>query len=64
MQGQGVGVKREELKLWPNWIDAAVRRGERAWVPGADDTLEIGDTALLIGRHGTEKQLKQLFGTE
>ncbi len=64
IQGQVVGVKLKELKLSPNWIVAAVRRGDRAWVPGADDTLEIGDTALLIGRHGTKKQLKQLFGTE
>ena len=64
IQSEVVGVKLKELKLSPNWIVAAVRRGDRAWVPGADDTLEIGDTALLIGRHGTEKQLKQLFGTE
>jgi trk system potassium uptake protein TrkA len=64
IQGEVVGVKLKELKLSPNWIVAAVRRGDQAWVPGADDTLEIGDTALLIGRHGTEKQLKQLFGTE
>ncbi len=63
-KGKVVGVKLKELKLSPNWIVAAIRRGDKAWVPGADDTLEIDDTALLIGRHGTEKQLKQLFGTE
>ena len=64
IRGETVGKKLREVQLSPNWIVAAVRRGDRAWVPGADDTLEIGDTALLIGRHGTENQLKKLFRTD
>ncbi|MHC4415754.1 MAG: Trk system potassium transporter TrkA [Planctomycetota bacterium] len=59
--GEVIGRTLREIKLTPDWIVAAIRRGDRAWVPGADDKLEPSDTALLIGRHGTEKQLKKLF---
>ena len=52
---------RMRLSATKNWIVAAVRRGEKAWVPGAEDALEVGDTALLIGRHGTEAELRGLF---
>ncbi len=61
IKGAAVGKKLRDIKLSPDWIVAAVRRGDRAWVPGADDTIEVGDTTLLVGRHGTEKQLKKLF---
>ena len=61
IEGEAVGRKLKEIKLSPNWIVTAIRRGDRAWVPGADDALEVGDTALLVGRHGTEQQLKRLF---
>ena len=53
-----------EVKLTPNWIVAAIRRGDRAWVPGAEDKVEAGDTVLVIGRTGMEKQLKTLFAVE
>ncbi len=61
VKGEAVGKKLREIKLSPNWIVAAVRRGERAWVPGADDVLDVGDTALLVGKHGMQKQLEKLF---
>ena len=61
IEGEAVGRKLKEIKLSPNWIVTAIRRGDRAWVPGADDALEVGDVALLVGRHGTEQQLKALF---
>ena len=61
IKGEAVGKMLKEVKLSPNWIVAAIRRGERSWVPGAQDALEIGDTALLIGKHGMEKQLQKLF---
>jgi trk system potassium uptake protein TrkA len=60
-KGDAIGKPLRQVPLSPNWIVAAVRRGEKAWVPGADDTLEPGDTALVVGRHGMEKQLKLLF---
>ena len=53
-----------EVKLTPNWIVAAIRRGDRAWVPSAEDKVESGDTVLVIGRAGMEKQLKKLFAVE
>ena len=53
-----------EVKLTPNWIVAAIRRGDRAWVPGAEDKVESGDTVLVIGRAGMEKQLRKLFAVE
>jgi Trk K+ transport system NAD-binding subunit len=61
IRGEAVGKKLREVNLSPDWIVAAVRRGDKAWVPGADDALEVGDTALVIGRHGTEGRLKGLF---
>ncbi len=61
IKGEVVGQRLKDIKLSPNWIVAAIRRGDNAWVPGADDTLEVGDTALLIGKRGTEKQLRKLF---
>jgi len=61
IKGEVVGKRLQDIKLSPNWIVAAIRRGDKAWVPGADDMLEVGDTALLIGKRGAEKQLKKLF---
>jgi trk system potassium uptake protein TrkA len=61
IKGEVVGRRLKDIRLSPNWIVAAIRRGEKAWVPGAEDMLEVGDTALLIGKHGTERQLKKLF---
>ena len=58
-----IGKRLREIKLTPNWIVAAIRRGDRAWVPGADDTVEAQDTVLVVGRHGMEKQLKKIFDT-
>ncbi len=62
--GQVVGKPLREVKLAPHWIVATIRRGGEAWVPSADDTLEPGDTALLVGRHGTEDELKDLFAAK
>ncbi len=58
-----IGKRLREIKLTPNWIVAAIRRGDRASVPGADDTVEAQDIVLVVGRHGMEKQLKKIFAT-
>ncbi len=58
-----IGKRLREIKLTPNWIVAAIRRGDRASVPGADDTVEAKDSVLVVGRHGMEKQLKKIFAT-
>lgn len=55
------GVPLRDVKLGPNWVIAALRRKGKAWVPTADDTIESGDTVLLVGKQGMEKQLKQMF---
>ncbi|MHC4447878.1 MAG: NAD-binding protein, partial [Planctomycetota bacterium] len=57
-----IGKALREIKLSPNWIVAAIRRGDDASVPSADDTVEADDTVLVVGRHGMEKPLKKLFG--
>ncbi len=56
-----IGKALRDIKLSPDWIVAAIKRGDDASVPGADDTVEMGDTVLIVGRHGMEKQLKKLF---
>ena len=61
--GSVIGKPLKELKLAPHWIVAAIRRGDKAWVPGADDILQPNDIALLIGRHGMEKELKKLLSS-
>ncbi len=60
-RGAAIGRRLRDVKLAPDWIVAAVRRGERTWVPGPDDTIEPDDTVLVIGRHGAEKELRKLL---
>ncbi len=60
-RGQVVGRPLREVSLAPHWIVAAIRRGDRAWVPSADDVLQPDDVALLVGRHGMEKELRRLL---
>lgn len=56
-----VGVPLRDVKLGPNWVIAALRRKGKAWVPTADDMIDVGDTVLVVGKHGMEKQLRQMF---
>lgn len=60
-QTPAVGKALKDIKLTPDWVIAAIRRGEDIWVPTADDAILRGDTVLVIGRHGSEKQLTQLL---
>ncbi|MEM7228019.1 MAG: Trk system potassium transporter TrkA [Planctomycetota bacterium] len=55
------GKPLKEIKLTPNWVIAAIRRKSEVWVPGADDTIEVNDTVLVIGRQGRERKLRTLF---
>lgn len=59
-QAPAVGKRLRDLQL-SNCIIAGIRRGEKSWVPSADDDIEPGDTALLIALKGTEKELRKLF---
>lgn len=56
-----VGKPLRELGLSPDWVLAAIQRGDEAYVPGADDVIEAGDTLLVIGRHGRQDTLKKLM---
>jgi len=56
-----LGKALRQLKISPDFVIAAIRRGERVWVPGADDAIEVGDIVLVIGRHGSERPLKHLL---
>jgi trk system potassium uptake protein TrkA len=55
------GKPLREIKITPDWMIAAVERNNAVKVPGADDTIEPGDTVLVIGRSGEEAKLKRLF---
>lgn len=43
------------------WIIALVRRGGEVFVPEASDSLEAGDTLVVVGAHGIEAELESLF---
>jgi trk system potassium uptake protein TrkA len=52
-----------KIKLTPDWMIAAIDHEGQVRVPGADDVLSVGDTVLLIGKHGMENKLRKLFNT-
>jgi trk system potassium uptake protein TrkA len=56
-----LGKPLRDVRLSPDWVIAAIERGERVQVPAADDTIEGGDTLLVIGRSGAESKLKKIF---
>ncbi|MCH9058367.1 MAG: hypothetical protein IIB55_07050, partial [Planctomycetes bacterium] len=40
---------------------AAIQRGEKVFVPGAEDRIEAGDLVLVIGPRGLEPVLHSMF---
>ena len=65
--GPGAHVAGKPLHavgLSPNWVVAAVQRGREVSVPGAEDSIEPGDVALVVGKRGNEDQLRELFDAE
>jgi trk system potassium uptake protein TrkA len=55
------GRPLRDLKLSPDWVVAAIQRGPDASVPGADDRIDAGDVAIVVGRRGREATLEELF---
>ena len=55
------GQTLRESKLAPQWSVGAIRRDDDVWVPGANDVFKAGDTLLLIGRQGQQKELQRLL---
>ncbi|HUU84013.1 MAG TPA: Trk system potassium transporter TrkA [Phycisphaerae bacterium] len=56
-----VGQELRNLKLPANCLVGAIQHGDAVKVPGAEDTVRHGDTVLLIGPHGLDRELKKLF---
>jgi trk system potassium uptake protein TrkA len=51
-----------EIQFPPHCLVAALNRGDRVYVPGAQDKFEPGDVAILLGPEEIEKPLNKLFG--
>ncbi|MCH8969742.1 MAG: hypothetical protein IIA66_11570 [Planctomycetes bacterium] len=56
-----IGKPLREIPFSPDWVVAAIQRDSDVHVPGADDTIERGDTLLVIGRHSKQDTLKELL---
>ncbi len=51
----------KNVKMPAHSIIAAIQREDGVMVPGANDTIRVGDTLIAIGPHGTEKEFRRLF---
>lgn len=49
------------LALSPDWVVAAIQRGIRTFVPGADDVIEANDVVLVVGKHGKDATLQNVL---
>lgn len=59
---QVIDVPLREIGLPEGSLIAAISRGDRAFVPGADDTVQAGDTVVVVGSPDCFGTLKELFG--
>lgn len=57
-----IGKPLATLEFPQRCLVAAISRGEQVYVPGAQDKLEVGDTAIIIGPEDVGKGLAKLFG--
>jgi trk system potassium uptake protein TrkA len=51
-----------EIEFPPHCLVAAINRGERVYIPGAQDKFEPGDVVILLGPNEVQKKLNKLFG--
>ncbi|MGB0716638.1 MAG: Trk system potassium transporter TrkA [Phycisphaerae bacterium] len=56
-----IGHELRNIKMPPHSMIAAIRRDDRACVPGADAQVQPGDALLVIAPVGIRDQLKKLF---
>lgn len=56
-----LGHELRNIKLPPQAMIAAMRRGDDVYLPGASDRIAPGDTILIIGPRGIEGDLRKLF---
>lgn len=59
-----IGTPLSILDLPKDWIVVAAQREGVSLVPDADFAFQAGDIAVVIGRHGLNSELKEVFGTE
>ena len=59
-----LGNELRNIKLPPQTMIAAIRRGDEVYVPGAEDQIAAGDTILVIGPHGIADDLRKIFVTK
>lgn len=59
-----IGQPLSVVDLPSDWVIVAAQRNGQAYVPDADFQFEVGDTAVVIGRHGLQNSLEKVFGTE
>lgn len=59
-----LGHDLRNIKLPPQAMIAAIRRGDKVHVPGADDQIIAGDTILMLGPHSIVDDLRKLFVTK
>lgn len=50
-----------EMVFSPHGVVAAIRREGDVWVPGGADVIRPGDSIMIIGRAGEEKQLRKVL---
>ena len=56
-----LGVELKDIKLPAHTMVASIQRGDDVRVPGAADTIQDGDTVLVIGPRGIQGDLHKLF---
>jgi len=59
--GSAVGMPLKDARFPAHTQVVAVQRAGGATVPGADDVIEEGNALLVVGRHGIEKELKEIL---
>ncbi|MEM6459618.1 MAG: Trk system potassium transporter TrkA [Planctomycetota bacterium] len=59
---RAIDVPLKDLKFPARTIVAAISRGETVFVPGADDTIRVGDLVVIIGTADCGKELRKMFG--
>jgi trk system potassium uptake protein TrkA len=60
-RGAGIGAPLKAVQFPAHTLVAAIQRGDGTVVPGADDVVEAGNTVLVVGPDGIEKELRHLF---
>ena len=63
-QTAAVGVPLKDLKLPKQVRIGSICRGERTWIAGATDTIEIEDRVTLIGRREDVESVHELIQKE